>query len=105
MCVAGRCHDERSRPSYWLLGAVERPPSNNRVALSIWRHRWFGSLAVTHKPLDVSQHHLLREKSDFSSNLGTTILWFSEPLPLYVVVDPFFVFGDHLLQKRAPCSF
>jgi len=43
--VAGYCRDGRSRPYCWLiLGAsAERPPSNNRVARSIWRHQ-FGFL-------------------------------------------------------------
>jgi len=52
--VCGRRCDRRSHPSCWpILGAsAEQPSSNDRVARSIWRHRWFGSLgAVYNKPV------------------------------------------------------
>jgi len=46
MCVAG--HDGRSRPSFWpiLDVSAERSPSNDQIAWSIRRHRWFGSLGA-----------------------------------------------------------
>jgi len=37
-------------PTCWpiLSASAERPPSNDRVARSIWRHQWFGSLGADH---------------------------------------------------------
>jgi len=56
---------------------VKWPLSNNQVARSIWRHRWFGSLwkLIINHSLDTpdAQHHFLRVKSGFS-NLEASIL-------------------------------
>jgi len=53
MCLARHCRDRRFRPSCWpiLSASAERPPLNDRVARSIRRHRWFGSLGAAHNKL------------------------------------------------------
>jgi len=111
MCVAGHCRDERSRPSCWsILGtSAERSPSNDRVARSIWRHRWFGSLE-THNKLFL--WYLTRSAvSPFSDEvqfLGIIVLRAvpRTSLALYVIVDdPLFVPGDYLLQKKCSLFF